>query len=270
MKDFDINGLFASSWWYAIELEIHKNHTKEVEAIAPFTSWSRESREIYEINSYHRHQERRDKFMKAFNYLKDVYKDKFPIWQNTHTSGGVHFHLFDFNREWLKGDIIDNLLLNVPLFQKFKDDTFYWRKNSRHEFREDEYIRTDSKSFSICYNRWAIEFRCNNIIDERILGYYQAIVLLWKKQNKDVKKISEELISYSKNWDTERYSCIWDVEVEKLKWYKLNKKEKETLISNVNVLLKTLRDNNLVKSAEALEEYCLEYKILPTKKKENE
>ncbi len=269
MKDFDIGNLFKSGQWFAIELEIAEERRDDVQKIAPFTSWYRESIAIYEINSWHERPESdREAFMEAFDFLKDNYKDQFPMGRNWYTSWGVHFHLFDFDEiKTDKHKEMEKALLNLPLFNKVVDGKYYWRRNGRHQFFACSSITYDTKWYAFCSNPCgSFEFRCNNVIDERILWYYQAVMLMHNNDIiKKIKPLSKNFINYNMKWDdfTIEEGTTWgDYSIDDLSWYNPNKEDIARIKYNLSLALNILRENGLTVSAEKLEEYCLEKNII--------
>jgi len=279
MKDFSRQQLFAKKWWFAIELEIHEAQRDICKKIFKHTYFSRESGEIWEINNFHHIHEISDDderkksrklSLKVFDYLKNYYKDKFPVWENWYTSWWNHFHLF-WDTWILQSKNIEliELLLNIPLFAKFKDGVIYSRRNWRFWFTSNEDIRPWTKRDAIQCNSSHIEFRCNNVIDDRLLWYYQAICIMahnWIKPELLSKKLTDYLKDWSQenadNWEINR----GDVVLSDLLGHYIERNDKEKLVKNINNILDVLRRNNLPRSADNLQDYCIEFNLIPNKK----
>jgi len=279
MKDYSKKQLFAQSWWFAIELEIHKSHEHECKKRFKHTYFSTESNEIWEINSFHHihnisdddeRRKSRKQSLAVFDYLKKYYKDKFPIWEDWYTSGGNHFHLFgDTETLSYKNIELTELLLNIPLFAKFWNWHIYSRKNYRHGFNKSwRDISYWTKRNAIQCNSRCIEFRCNNVIDDRLLWYYQAICIMAHNWIKPLI-LSKWIKDYLNRWSEENVADgeinHGDVVLTDLHWHSIWNTDKSKIEKNILNILDVLRRNNLPKSADKLEEYSIEFNLIPNK-----
>lgn len=228
-----------------------------------------ESSTIKELNDLHNlNLERR---MRAYHIIQDFYKDKFPVGSDNHLSWGTHFVIFwdqsRFSSLWSK---INTILLNCPLHLKYEQGKAFWRKNQRHTFTTS--ISTDSKSSAVSLkselmsSNWVakyspIEFRCNNVFDARMYGYYAGLLIAAEKGVR-FKKSSDSLREYMKKWEPSYFSAYEDVELSYISGYTLSDDDKKTLRANSEKILKVLEDEGLVKASEALREYLVEVEIL--------
>ena len=262
--DFDITKFF--NWLFSMEIEYNSGLTRSfLNKLSYIVETSSETRDIHELNQLHRlNQEQR---MEVFSFMKEHYKDKMPIWENRYSSWGNHFHLKfpykdDTNTE------LNKILLNCPLFAKFTDKNMYTRKNDRYKFSFQTDIIDWSKSYAVSTWPLWLEFRCNNVIDERILWYYQAAIIMSENPRKwKMKWLNSSDISYLMKWDDYRFSESWDVELSRLYWkhFWCDRELLDVLEYNINIMLKVLRSAELFKSADKLEEYCIEYNLIPKK-----
>ena len=276
LRDYKEEGLFDNSKAnsFAIELEIGKTFfEKEIQCFHP--DRIRESRNIIELKDLHL----RDKktISKVYNKCKEYYKDKLPLWRNGCNSWGVHFHIFwDF--EELKGchDDINSLLINCPFFMKLHNGSIYNRDNSHHHFYGASRFEMNSKSRSITFNSiGSFEFRCNNVIDGRLLGYYQWILLAAKKGIK-FEEVSNNIVEYAKKWDDKEYGecddgdytwlkwtkyeeMVTDIPIKDCKWVKLSQENKNIILRNVEKIATLLKEEGLTNSSKAFGEYLDEF-----------
>ena len=259
---------------FAIELEVGINFKREYLSDYKVYSESENIDEFYRVHDLPEIDR-----MKVLDTCVDFYKDKFPVGRDTRISGGVHFHLF-----WEYGDVINDYqqfkeaILNCPLHLKIWKGVLYGRMMyNRARFGDSIRMCFDDKEdfISLKNEFWtsntelnsynttdSIEFRCNNVIDSRILGFYQGVVLVVRKGIK-LKKVSDTLTGYARIWDDNYYtkeSCNWgsDLEMQYIKWIKLEDEDKKIVRANIKIIFDLLKEEGLTKSAEALREYLIE------------
>lgn len=253
---------------FAIELEVsvedgdlHDDYKHESDKIVEFLG-------VHNLSTKGR--------LSLLDEVKDTYKDKFPVGQdNWYISWGVHFLLFgDFrDLEWKCSKILGNNLLNCPLYCKIdKNSKFYTRYLRDYctfsNILDGSSLGCDSKGAPVTFKRllysnWGgkkwIEFRLNNVVDDRILWYYQAQTILFKN-NIELEKIWDD--NYFKIG--ERKSFYWEdyAKLSELEGRKLSSKTKKILQRNLKTIFNTLEENNLSESRKQLEDYCNEYNLL--------
>jgi len=211
--------------------------------------------------------------MKIYNDVKEFYKNKFPIWTDWYVSWWVHFILF-WEFWWFENQYqeIKELLLNCPLFCKIENERFYSRYNRMFKFNGDrEGIIYWSKSHYIdlkksLFSHWEIgvkwtpvEFRCNNVFDDRLQGYYQWVLLACKK-GVEFDLIDTKLYEYVKKGEQKKRNSWWDVELKEMEGGSFEK-SLPIIKKNIKKILVLLKEEELHKSAEMLKEYCNEYGI---------
>jgi len=228
-----------------------------------------ESSAIYELNRLHAIPT--EQAIVAHDLIKEQYASAFPIWSDNHVSWGTHFVLFgDYKRFKDKGDKLKVNLLNIPLFCKVTDAPLYSRKNHRHAFSSS--IDYDSKSKAVALksslsSSWSdvkhtpIEFRCNNVFDSRIYGYYVGLLLAVDKWVR-FKKTSDALRTYVKAGESDTFSSNTDVSVDEMTGYTLTEADKTALVHNIEKICQILKDEWLEKTEEALREYLIEFNII--------
>lgn len=275
MKIKDLSEDIIFNNWFSIEPEIAVAHWLELEKEYPILRAHSESGYIKEIDNLHSIE--KEKRLIIFNKIKEVYKDKFPRWQNRFTSWWIHFHIF-FNTELKTRNIyeifqkanpsrLNHNLMNSMLFMKTANNKFYNREAWRSSL---SYIVTNesSKWWATTYQAWyqTIEFRCNNIFDERIYWYYVWIFMLsyfWIKL--DEIPFSPEHKTRILKWES--YQVAWNsasdnihfITFDKLEWIELTPEYKKVFVSNINKILSVLRTIWHTTSHDALMHYLSEY-----------
>lgn len=189
------------------------------------TSYHKCSSRIRELDSMHKAE--KTARLEYYNKIKDIYKDRLPLWWDSWLSWGNHFHIFfnssdEINSMYSSGKYIVSDMYNfiqaVPLYAKFKkfDDgtkKFFSRRNWWHGVNKEitqskSYWISAKRSYASSENRlnwrtWenandslessvqSIEFRMNGTIDNRIYWLYQASMLYaLDKTFWEVKKLS--------------------------------------------------------------------------------
>jgi len=260
---------------FAIELEIGLTfYEKEIEWL--HSNRIRESSNIMELRDLHL----RDKktISKVYKKCQEYYKDKFPLWANGHNSWGVHFHVFwDFDIfEDTSINKFNSLLINCPFFMKLYNWSFYNRQNRMHRFEDYRDVEDNSKGLCVtCNSVGSFEFRCNNVIDGRLLGYYQWVLLAAKKKIK-FEKVSNKIETYSKRWDTKGYwqrnegnhsilkwtkyeDWVTDIPIEDCEGIKVSQEDKGIILRNVEIIVSLLKEEGLTNSSKAFGEYLDEF-----------
>lgn len=251
---------------FAIEPEISR---KFFESMMYYEDHKNESDTIVELLNVHKRDE--SWRMEIYDEVHNYYKDKFPLWSDRRISWGVHFILFwdfEYFRDYWRE--LRHKLLNCPLFLKIYNWSMYSRYLGQYAEFAGNYLPTWSKWYYACikdelYSHHEsvqgrpIEFRCNNVFDDRILWYYQWVLLAIKYWVK-FKKLTNEFKKYAMTWDSNTYNTM-DVHCRELLWYTISKEEMKILRHNIKKILKLLIDNNLTESAKQLKEYCNEYWI---------
>ncbi len=270
----------------SIELEVAKKDAQEINKQFPTLKIKMESSEIGEILNIHK-LGTKDR-QKIYRDIKKIYKDKFPVWQDECLSWGVHFHAFF--KETISRNTIDSLDFKInfaeynsnfqalPLYCKANGHTFFTRPNGqgfsnsaseltcammwrnsvggfRNNFRSHQigYGYNDNNRSEDEYK--SIEFRCNNITDTRIYGYYIWQLLLAEMGIK-LNTLSKEIdISYQHH--STEYKNIVELEGTKYTW-----KDSDTIRSNLSILLMALRKNWFREAAKQLRAYTKEFVII--------
>jgi len=259
---------------YAIELEVWIEFANCV--LRDYTSYY-ESDNIKELFQVHRLSEA-DR-LNILELSTREYKDKFPVGEDECISGGCHFHLFG-NYIELKNNKQDfkEVILNCPLHLKIwkgqlygrsmEDRAFFWwndeiRFNSKCDFisLKDEFWTSSQEGSARDEETDSIEFRCNNVIDSRILGFYQGVTLAVQKWVK-LKEISYTAKMYGRNWDDNCYyyesSNQEDIFIKGIEWISLSKEDKKVVRVNIKTIFSLLKEEGLEGSAKALREYLRE------------
>ena len=253
---------------FAIEPEIQADFLEKLD----YNDYKHESSTILELLWVHNQNE--ETRLKLHDLIKKEYKNKFPNWSDKKISWGTHFVLFwDFRDLYYKYNEIMYKILNCPLHLKTKDWVFYSRElNYRRAFCIRDNLEYNSKSLfcslkdelysnDIYEIDWCpIEFRCNNVFDERILWYYQWIILAVEKDIK-FKKMSDWFREYAKTWDT-NYYYTKNVSFKEMNWYKISDIDLKNLKTNIRKIIKLLKAEWLENSAKQLKEYINERWII--------
>lgn len=232
-----------------------------------YDDYTRESENIYELINLH--DENEEVRMEVYNEIQKFYKKTFPIWEDWAVSWWTHFVLFwDFSSFKENYKELKYKILNCPLHLKIDNLTLYGREMwTRCPFDYRKTIPTWSKGDYVCLKNsflsggweveWVpIEFRCNNVFDDRMLGYYQGVLLAVKNGIK-FKKISDDMRNYAKEWDKNYYEDS-DISLEDLRWEKISDDDMVVMRHNINKILTLLKEEGLINSARMLREYLVE------------
>ena len=258
-NSFAIEPEISSEFYYSVISNFYNDYKEE-------TDYIYELLDVHNCNLITRR--------RLHDTIRDYYYDKLPVWENDCLSGGVHCVLFwDYSHLKEKNKEFKYKILNCPLHLKIYNSSLYSRAlDQRCGFWSNNLIEYWSKwSFLTLKDElysngeeveWApIEFRCNNVFDERILWYYQGIILAVEQEVK-FKKTSDTLRSYARYWDTNEYNRNdWDMHLNDCIWHKLTDDDIRIMRYNIKIILKLLREKWLVNSADKLKEYCNEYGI---------
>jgi len=90
MKDYNIDLLFAQNKdAFAMEMEISSVHSNELRRMFPGLPLEHLNSYMHEINELHNFEggKGREKSLEVFNFLKEHYKDKFPMGYDGYPSG---------------------------------------------------------------------------------------------------------------------------------------------------------------------------------------
>lgn len=272
LKDF-YKWQFCNEWdklAFAIEPEIASTFLDKLD----YNDYKRESYKIYELLRVHIQNETTR--LNIHDKIKEEYKDKFPVWSDWKLSWWTHFVLFgDFWEFKDKNIELKNKILNCPLHLKTMDLKFYSRELShRSTFDNRASINVDNKWYFVAlktelHSNWEynidwcpIEFRCNNVFDDRILWYYQWILLAVRRDVK-FKILSDEFRKYAKNWDKNIYRW-YNKNFNKIVWFELKEDSDDykKLKTNIRKIIKLLKENNLKQSAKQLKSYLKEKGII--------
>lgn len=269
----------------SIELEVSKEDAEQVKDKFPTLKIKMESYRIGEILNIH--ELATEARQKIYKDIKKIYKDKFPVWQDTYLSWGVHFHAFF--KETINRDTINSLQFKLnfndynknfqalPLYAKAQGHKFCSRPNGQDfEWNSDTLaynmmwrtsvggFRNSFRSHQIGYgyntNEWrdeykSIEFRCNNITDTRIYGYYIGQLLL-AEQGIKLNILSTTLRSERTSFNK------WYKAVSELTGTTYSGEDSEKIRSNFAILLVTLRKNGFREAAKQLRAYAKEFAII--------
>ena len=278
----------------SIELEVANIDANNIQKQYPNAYPKSESSKIKEITNIHQLPllDRQE----IYKTIKNIYKDTFPIGWDTMLSGGVHFHAF-MNRNMTGPEIASiPFKLNfieyahnfnaLPLYCKANWMQFYRRPNcSIESYTESMWYRHYNmqrallwiepslasgsrtsvggwrKSFRthwIDYDTFrSMEFRCNNITDTRIYGYYIGQLLLAEAGIK-----LEKLSKIVKQTENPNPSGI-HITLSELQWTVYDSPEDQKKIrQNLQLLLVILRKNKFTKAAYNLRMYAKEMKII--------
>lgn len=168
----------------------------------------------------------------------------------------------------------------LPLYSKANGHTFYSRPNGQSfdMYRASLFdamienrsaaggIRNSFRSHRIGYgyndcqegeNFKSIEFRCNNITDTRIYGYYIGQLLL-AEMGIVLKELSIPMPRDMSSFDEkETYKNI-----KELRGTTYKGEDSETIVQNLKILLMALRKNGFRESAKQLRAYAKEFAII--------
>jgi len=255
---------------FAIEPEISESfYVTDIEDY--YDDYTAESNDIYELTWLHHNDE--EMRMRVYDDIAGHYKNKFPVGSDGHLSWWVHFVLFGDFEMFHHNDSLKWKLLNCPLFLKMENKIMYGREMDKW-CSFDSYISYWSKGEAITLKdslytnnesieETPIEFRCNNVFDDRLLWYYQWVMIA-EELNVPFKKTSNELRRYARMWDVDYYDDEkWlDKEVSSVVGYNLTPADLIVMRYNIKIILKLLKDNRLENSAKALKEYCNENGIV--------
>lgn len=217
----------------------------------------------------------REAFLEKY---KDYYKDKFPIGEYPKASGGVHFHVFGRARDIIyRHELYDYKrsestalginMLNCPIFCKKMDNRIFMRERPLRLPRRG----IDYSYLEYCIYRAnnpngnpSIEFRQNTVFDDRLIGYYVAILHLAEKEIVFDNKLTVALQRYvirGEQGSFEDYSGE-DLTLDHFKGFDLREKNKEAISKNTNVVLTVLQDLGYEKFLKMLESYVTEFKYI--------
>jgi hypothetical protein len=249
---------------FAIEPEISSDFQKNLN----YDDYKEESENIYELTNLHN--QWREERQRVHDEIKDFYKEHFPIGYDRYLSGWVHFVLFwDFSDFKEKNKELKYKILNCPLHLKIYNWQFYWREllvwckftSEKYTSIWGKYSFVSLKDELFSHHEevegMPIEFRCNNVFDERILWYYQWILLAVQNDVK-FKKTSEELRDYARKWDRGEYCGVSDVHISETIWHIPSDYDMKAIRHNIRIILRLLRDEWLNNSAIKLKEYLNE------------
>lgn len=254
---------------FAIEPEVSAEFYRE--SLGRF-DYNSESSHIYELIGVHKMSE--NDRMDCLDIIEEEYAEKFPIWSDEHLSWGVHFVLFgEYGFLYNSKRNIKYKMLNCPLFNKIRKNEFFSRDISgRASFSwSGERIRYWSKGDFVSLKdelltnnedvEWVpIEFRCNNVVDSRILGYYQWIILAvkewvkFKKTSSSLREAVAEGIGGCYGDDIED----GNISIDNLSWHSASREDMRAIRYNIKLIFKLLEDKGLVNSKDALREYLKE------------
>lgn len=256
--------------------------------------WYRETDKIYEILNIHTTPTNIRK--KIYNDVKNIYKEKFPVGEDTFLSWWVHFHTFlkepitktsiregnnILNFKLPLSSYINNFL-NLPLFLKVKDFNFFWRpwkipniedarpqsitdfllwwRNSAGWFRDTFRSHRDNTNNEFIKS---IEFRCNNVIDVRLYWYYIWMLIL-AEQWINLLPLSKTMVSQSYDFSWKDY-----VDLDELKnldvWcvkYEHSNEDIRKIKTNINILTTHLKLNWFSNASRQLKSYCRSMKLI--------
>lgn len=261
---------------YAIEYEITVEDFEGYFYDEPVREESKNIREIIWL-----HEKSKSTILSTMNTVEDLYKNKKPVGEDEYTSGWRHVHLFltENGYEYTKKNINSKSLyykqINCPLWMNFrivdnKLQSYSRRLGSRASSPDSTQLGVDSKSeattlkrsyyshentnsYVDSINKHSIEFRLNNVIDRRIIAYYQA-VLLATEQGVKLKKTSDDFRQYMKLGDTNNYTQE-ELSYNNLPRYHISEQDQKVIKHNIRVLIKVLLNNWMVRSAKQLKEY---------------
>lgn len=275
-RDYNPDGLW--NWDYAIEAEVSSDFTEKYDY-----EYDEESSNIHELYWLHDYSSPRRK--QVYNHLIDVYADRFPVWENDCISWWIHFHVFNWNFEWINWQELKYKMLNLPLHCKifewklYSRDITYRARFQKPDETNDKYAFATYKS---SFSQWAldsrpddhqfytgdeddyeespirsIEFRANNVMDKRIYWYYVWMLIATKEWVK-LKKTSSSLRDYVSTWDTSDHYNWWDdLHCNSIYWHFMSAEDLKVVRCNTYIILQLLRKHWLYKAAKALKEYLL-------------
>ena len=271
-----------------IELEVAAKHKEN--KTDPFnkefptatTGCKYESNKIIELRGIHLLEDK--KRIAIYRYFQQYYKDKFPVWADTHLSWWVHFHAFfrkgiehGFNTVKFKinsSNYVSNFL-SLPLYAKIRNKQFFVRPNGKidlptsqdnykqHTTYNDLYLTRLKTSFRTNWvsaspwtnNNWhlSLEFRMNNVLDTRLYWYYIWQLLLAEKWI-----ILKRVLKPIEDNRTINFSDSTTQSLSNLTWTSYTDEEFNTIKENFKVLLKVLRFEWFKNTAKHLHDYWKE------------
>lgn len=271
----------------SIELEVaHADARKIVDKYPQVLRAHGESSKIYEIVNIHKLDivDRKS----IYGSIAKIYKDTFPIGADEYLSGWVHFHAF--MKKNMERDEIEQIEFKLnfegykdnyhalPLYAKANNMTFYRRQNGgldNYSYSAATTImgtmmsgnygwrhpvggfRSSFRTTRVEYPEFrSVEFRCNNILDTRIYGYYIGQMLLAEAGIK-LEQLSTKVEATS-NPKPRGYTInISELQGTTYTWDDVTKIKR-----NLKLLLAVLRKNKFTKAAYNLNKYAKDMQII--------
>lgn len=199
-----------------------------------------------------------------FNFAKEFSKQSFPVGetQGGQISGGNHFHIFlNGHLPPKAGNNLFSLLESTPLFAKIslEDQSFHAREVRHWDENNFERVFKDDKEMT------DIEIRLNNVIDQRLAGYYISLIWLSSMGVRSLNTLdSDKVGALLKGNQTSFEELQWEREVglEELDWVSFSEDDMDKIAQNIVIMLDFLNSIGFESYAEWLHSYAKEYKLL--------
>ena len=252
------NGRFGDG--YCIEPEVSWKALAEFSAKEGIKIKTlQESSRIIEVQDIHNMRKIDANKMELF--FRNYYSNKFPIGANGFTSGGIHFHLFsqELYDKYLENYNVREILVSnlkaLPMHAKAFDGSLYKRRSSR----EEEVIEERGGYVNI-NNLGSLEFRINDVFDERIVGYYVALSLMSAEGINLKEGCSSDISRKTISRDFSGRTAL-DIDIQYVGIRESSgriRENKSSIAINIAAVLTYLYNNGYKKYADMLSEYVSE------------